>query len=50
MKKPWQAFITFILVTCLIVLTNPLAHSQPSPTPENKLDSTAVIFNNQTLS
>lgn len=49
MKKPWQAFITFILVTCLIVLTNPLAHSQPSPTPENKLDSTAVIFNNQTL-
>lgn len=49
MKKHWQALIAFVLVTCLIVLTNPLAHSQQSPIPEKKLDDASVVLNQETL-
>ncbi|MGB5633705.1 MAG: mechanosensitive ion channel domain-containing protein [Waterburya sp.] len=49
MKKYWQVSITFVLVTCLIVLTQSLAYSQESPRTGNKLDDTPVVFNNETL-
>jgi hypothetical protein len=49
MKKPWQALIAFVVVTCLIAIASPLAHSQQSPAPENKLDSAAVVLDKETL-
>ncbi|MEA5508485.1 mechanosensitive ion channel domain-containing protein [Crocosphaera sp. UHCC 0190] len=49
MKKYWQALIIFVLVTCLIVLSNSLAYSQKSPNSENKSNDGSVVFNNETL-
>jgi small-conductance mechanosensitive channel len=49
MKKPWQALIAFVLVTCLIVFTNPLAHSQQSTTSENKLHDATVVLEKEPL-
>ena len=49
MKKYWQALTIFILVTCLIVVTNTLADIQELPNPQPKLDDAPVVFNNETL-
>jgi small-conductance mechanosensitive channel len=49
MKKKWRAFITFVLVACLIFITNLLAYSQENAIPESKFDGAPVVFNHETL-
>ena len=49
MKKYWQALTVLVLVICLIVMTNLLAHTQQESNPQGKLEGSPVIFNNETL-
>jgi small-conductance mechanosensitive channel len=49
MKKYWRAFTTFVLVVCLIFITNLFAHSQEVTTSDSKIDGVPVVIDGKTL-